>query len=459
MKIAVVGTGYVGLVTGTCLAEMGNEITCVDVDQRKIELLKDGVIPIYEPGLEELVKSNFAAGRLQFTTQIAEAVQSSEVIMIAVGTPPKEDGSADLKHVLKVAESIGQYMNDKKIVITKSTVPVGTGEKVKAMIASQLKTRNSKLEFSVCSNPEFLKEGTAVGDCMRPDRIVIGCEDDFAKEKLTQMYQPFILNGHRVIFMDIRSAELTKYAANALLATKISFMNEVSRVAEKVGADIAAVRQGIGTDVRIGFHFIYPGIGYGGSCFPKDVKALITTAQENGIDLTILNAVENVNQSQRQFYFNKIKTHFKNDLKNKKFAIWGLSFKPETDDIREAPAIDVIVALLQAGASVDAYDPIAGENTTSYFSDKENLKTHFPNISAEEIKSRLNILENEYDVLKNADALLLLTEWKPFRSPDFKRVADLLKKPVIFDGRNLYDQQQMQDLGFHYECIGRKIIN
>ncbi|MEQ1665192.1 MAG: UDP-glucose/GDP-mannose dehydrogenase family protein [Bdellovibrionales bacterium] len=459
MKIAVVGTGYVGLVTGTCLAEMGNEITCVDVDQRKIELLKDGVIPIYEPGLEELVKSNFAAGRLQFTTQIAEAVQTSEVIMIAVGTPPKEDGSADLKHVLKVAESIGQYMNDKKIVITKSTVPVGTGEKVKTMIASQLKTRNSKLDFSVCSNPEFLKEGTAVGDCMRPDRIVIGCEDEFAKEKLTQMYQPFILNGHRVIFMDIRSAELTKYAANALLATKISFMNEVSRVAEKVGADIAAVRQGIGTDVRIGFHFIYPGIGYGGSCFPKDVKALITTAQENGIDLTILNAVENVNQSQRQFYINKIKTYFKNDLKNKKFAIWGLSFKPETDDIREAPAIDVIVALLQAGASVAAYDPIAGENTISYFSDKENLKTHFPNISAEEIKNRLNVLENEYDVLKNADALLLLTEWKPFRSPDFKRVADSLKKPVIFDGRNLYDQQQMQALGFHYECIGRKIIN
>jgi UDPglucose 6-dehydrogenase len=445
MKVAIIGTGYVGLVTGTCLAEMGNTITCVDIDKRKIDMLRDGAIPIYEPGLEDIVKSNFESGRLTFTTDFASAIHNNEVIIIAVGTPPAEDGSADLQHVLKVAETIGQTMKEPKIVVNKSTVPVGTGEKVRASVQKELTKRNLKLNFSVVSNPEFLKEGAAVNDFMKPDRIVIGCDSDEAKQKMQQMYQPFVLNGHRIIFMDIKSAELTKYAANAMLATKISFMNEIARVAEKVGADISAVRQGIGSDARIGFHFIYPGIGYGGSCFPKDVKALVRTARENGIPLEILESVEAVNQSQRKYFVDKISAHFQNNLKGKKFAMWGLSFKPETDDIREAPAIDIIEALVAAGAEVVAFDPIASENMIHHF------KLDHP-----EILKHFKTMDDQYEVLANADALLLITEWKPFRSPDFGKIKQLLKSPVIFDGRNQYDPEQMKISGFTYSCVGRK---
>jgi UDPglucose 6-dehydrogenase len=444
MSLAVVGTGYVGLVTGTCLAEMGNSVTCVDIDKRKIDMLRDGIIPIYEPGLDDLVKSNALSGRLQFSTDLDGAIEKNDILMIAVGTPPNEDGSADLQHVLNVAKTIGQKMNEHKIVITKSTVPVGTGDKVKATIAAELKKRGSSLTFSVVSNPEFLKEGAAVNDFMKPDRIIVGCEDDEAREKLRQMYQPFVLNGHRVIFMDIRSAELTKYAANGMLATKISFMNEVARVAEKVGADISAVRQGIGSDARIGFHFIYPGIGYGGSCFPKDVKALVRTGRENGLEMQILEAVESVNQSQREFFTQKIERFFTSGLKGKKFAVWGLSFKPETDDIREAPALDIIEHLVQAGATVAAFDPIAIENTKNYL---QQQKPH--------TLTSVHFSDNQYEVLKQADALLLITEWKPFRSPDFAKMKSLMKAAVIFDGRNQYDPEQLRTNGYHYISIGR----
>lgn len=445
MKVAIIGTGYVGLVTGACLAEMGNTITCVDVDKRKIDLLRDGIIPIYEPGLEALVKNNSAAHRLTFTTDIAPAIIENEIIMIAVGTPPNEDGSADLQHVLKVAATIGQHMNSHKIVVTKSTVPVGTADKVKATIAEELKKRGATTTFSVASNPEFLKEGAAVNDFMKPDRIVIGCEDEVAKEKLGRMYHPFVLNGHRVIFMDIRSSELTKYAANAMLATKISFINEISRLAEKVGADISAVRQGIGSDARIGFHFIYPGIGYGGSCFPKDVQALVRTGHENGSHLQILEAVEKVNKSQREFFVHKIKTHYKNNLSGLRFAVWGLSFKPETDDIREAPALDIIDALLAAGAHVVAHDPIA----------IPHVRAHYEKSQPHMLNEALQFSGNQYEALKQTDALLLLTEWKPFRSPDFEKMRTLMKAPVIFDGRNQYDPPQMTSLGFTYQSIGR----
>lgn len=444
MNIAIVGTGYVGLVTGTCLAEMGNTVTCVDVDKRKIDLLKDGVIPIYEPGLEELVKSNALTSRLQFTTDIKSAVENCEIIMIAVGTPPSEDGSADLKHVLKVAESIGQNLNSYKIIVTKSTVPVGTGDKVKAVVAKELQNRGVSTQFSIASNPEFLKEGAAIQDCMKPDRIVIGCEDELAKQKLTQLYQPFVLNGHKVIFMDIRSAELTKYAANAMLATKISFMNEMSRLAEKVGADISAVRQGMGSDSRIGFHFIYPGIGYGGSCFPKDVQALVRMGEENKSNLAILEAVEQVNKEQRQFFVDKIKNYFNGSLSGRKFAIWGLSFKPETDDIREAPALDVIERLVQEGATVCAYDPIASENIKNYFADDAR------------VREKLSVVNDQYTTLHDADAMLLLTEWKPFRSPDYAKMKSLMKNPAVFDGRNQYDPHLLKQHGFYYECIGRQ---
>lgn len=442
MKIAVVGTGYVGLVSGACLAEMGNTVTCVDIDQRKIDLLKDGVIPIYEPGLEDLVKSNYSDSRLLFTTDIVSAVNENDALIIAVGTPPAEDGSADLKHVLKVAASIGQHMTSQKLIITKSTVPVGTGDLVKSTLAAELKKRNLNIPFSVASNPEFLKEGAAVNDFMKPDRVVVGCEDSFAKSLMEKMYQPFVLNGHRVIFMDIRSAELTKYAANAMLATKISFINEISKLAEKLGADISAVRQGIGSDARIGFHFIYPGIGYGGSCFPKDVKALVSTGQENGIRLSILEAVEDVNQKQREFFIEKILRTFNNNLKGRSFAIWGLSFKPETDDIREAPALDIIRRLLKEGAVVKAYDPIASENVKAEFQGAANL----------------NFSKSMYEAAEGADALLLLTEWKPFRSPDFVRMKGLMKQPLIIDGRNQYDPENMKQLGFKYQCIGRPSV-
>ncbi len=442
MKIAVVGTGYVGLVSGTCLAEMGNAVTCVDVDQKKIALLKDGVIPIYEPGLEELVKNNAVAGPLLFSTDMGKAVEENEILMIAVGTPPSEDGSADLKHVLAVAKSIGEMMTTPKIVVTKSTVPVGTGDKVKATIQKALTARGLNLSFSIASNPEFLKEGAAVQDFMKPDRIVIGAEDEAAQTKLKQMYHPFILNGHRVIFMDIHSAELTKYAANAMLATKISFMNEISRVAEKVGADISAVRQGIGSDARIGFHFTYPGVGYGGSCFPKDVKALIQIGRDAGLKLEILDAVESVNQSQRGFFFEKIEAHFGKNLSGRHFAIWGLSFKPETDDVREAPALDIIELLLKAGATVTGHDPIANDHVREHFKNRREFQAE----------------NDQYATLKGADALILLTEWKPFRSPDFGKMKTLLKSPLIFDGRNQYEPEQMKELNFKYYSVGRKSV-
>lgn len=443
MKVAVVGTGYVGLVSGTCLAEMGNQVVCVDVDQQKIANLRKGIMPIYEPGLDGLVKSNHDAGRLQLTTDIEAAINDSEVLMIAVGTPPNEDGSADLKHVLKVANAIGRTMTTTKVVVTKSTVPVGTGDKVRQEIQSELDKRGVTITFAVASNPEFLKEGAAVTDFMRPDRIVIGCDSDYAREVLSRMYQPFVLNGHRVIFMDIRSAELTKYAANSILATKISFMNELARVAEAVNADMQAVRQGIGSDSRIGFQFIYPGIGYGGSCFPKDVNALVNTAREVGLNLSILEAVESVNQSQRPFFVEKISRHFEGDLKGRTFAVWGLAFKPETDDIREAPALDVIDSLLRAGATIAAFDPIAADNTKKHFKDRAGIR----------------FVDDQYEVLAGADALLLITEWKPFRSPDFPRMKALLKNPLIFDGRNQYEPATMKALGFGYQCIGRAPIS
>jgi UDPglucose 6-dehydrogenase len=443
MKVAVVGTGYVGLVSGTCLAEMGNQVICVDVDQEKIAKLKNGILPIYEPGLDGLVKSNHDAGRLQFTTDITSAIHDSQVLMIAVGTPPNEDGSADLKHVLKVARTIGQTITSPKVVVTKSTVPVGTGDKVRKEVQAELDKRGVKIDFAVASNPEFLKEGAAVNDFMKPDRIVIGCDTDYAKEVLSSMYQPFLLNGHRVLFMDIRSAELTKYAANSMLATKISFMNELARVAEVVGADMQAVRQGIGSDARIGFHFIYPGIGYGGSCFPKDVNALVNTAREVGVNLSILEAVESVNQSQRLFFIDKINRHFNGDLKGKTFAVWGLAFKPETDDIREAPALDIIENMLNAGAAIVAFDPIAAEHTKAHFKGRAGIR----------------FVDDQYDALADADALLLITEWKPFRSPDFPKMKSLLKNALIFDGRNQYEPASMKALGFGYQCIGRAPVS
>jgi UDPglucose 6-dehydrogenase len=439
MNIGVVGTGYVGLVTGTCLAEMGNKVICVDIDESKVRKLKDGQIPIYEPGLEPLVKSNYENGRLQFTTKISDAVENCEVLMIAVGTPPAEDGSADLQHVLKVAESIGENLKEFRIVVTKSTVPVGTGDKVKAKIEQVLKKRGSNVKFAVASNPEFLKEGAAVQDFMKPDRIVIGCDDADAGKKLAQMYNPFVLNGHRVIVMDLKSAELTKYASNAMLATKISFMNEISRVAEKVGADITAVRQGMGSDSRIGFHFTYPGIGYGGSCFPKDVKALHRTGKELGLKMAILDAVEDVNQTQRQLFIERIMERFGKNLSGKKFAIWGLSFKPETDDIREAPALDVITELTKAGATVAAFDPIAIKNVQEYLGTNSSVRYG----------------KDQYEVLSGVDALILCTEWKPFRSPDFVKMLSMMKSPVVFDGRNQYEPATMKSLGYEYHSIGR----
>lgn len=442
MKLAVVGTGYVGLVTGTCLAETGNEVTCVDIDAKKIELLKDGVIPIYEPGLEPLVKNNYAEKRLHFTTDINAAVDQNDLLMIAVGTPPNEDGSADLKHVLNVARAIGKQMKTYKLIVTKSTVPVGTGDMVRAAVQEELDRRGVKVEFSVASNPEFLKEGAAVADFMKPDRIVIGCDEEKGEAILRDLYAPFLRNGHPVICMDLRSAELCKYASNAMLATKISFMNELSRIAENVGADVLRVRQGMGADSRIGYAFTHAGLGYGGSCFPKDVKALVSTAKQTGLTPTLLEAVEEVNRTQRQRFIGKIKNHFGNHLQGKKIAIWGLSFKPETDDIREAPALDLIREFTAEGAQVVGYDPIAAKNTREYFTANGGA----PGFST---------VEHMYDALEQADALVLCTEWKPFRSPDFEKMKSLMKAPVIFDGRNQYEPEALRKLGFTYTCVGR----
>ena len=436
MKITIVGSGYVGLVTGACFSEVGIDVVCVDINQQKIENLNKGIIPIYEPGLEDMILRNMKKGRLQFTTNIAEAMTDSEVLFIAVGTPPDEDGSADLKYVLAVAADCGKYMNDYMLVVTKSTVPVGTAEKVRNAVAQELRKRNVNIPFDVASNPEFLKEGAAIDDFLKPDRIVIGLETERAKELMNNLYKPFTMNGHPVIFMDITSAEMTKYAANSMLAAKISFMNDIANLCEIVGADINLVRRGIGSDSRIGNKFIYPGIGYGGSCFPKDVQALIRTAGEYGYDLRVLKAVEAVNKDQKTVLFNKIMHYFNDDISGKTIALWGLSFKPQTDDMREAPSLVIVQQLLEAGAIVKAYDPVAMKEARHHFGDS------------------IQYCEDQYEALIDADALAIITEWPEFKFPNFKIVKKLLNQPVIFDGRNIYDKAQIFQNGFNYHCIG-----
>ena len=440
MNITVIGSGYVGLVSGTCFAEMGNKVTCVDIDPIKIEKLNKGIIPIYEPGLETMVLNNVQNKNLFFTTELNEALQNSEIAFIAVGTPMGSDGSADLQYVLAVAKSIGQLMQKRLIVVDKSTVPIGTADKVKATIQKELDLRNSDLEFDVVSNPEFLKEGAAIEDFMKPDRVVVGTDSDYALEKMKQLYHPFYMSRDRFISMDIRSAEMTKYAANAMLATKISFMNEIANICEKVGADANQVRIGIGSDRRIGYSFIYPGAGYGGSCFPKDVKALTKIAKENGYTAQLITAVEEVNDAQKLVIAQKIITRFGEDLTGFTFGIWGLAFKPGTDDMREAPAIYVIKELVKRGAKIKAYDPKAmHEAKTFYLKDLE----------------RIEYFESKYEILKNSDALILLTEWKEFRSPDFEEIKIQLKTPVIFDGRNQYNTFRLEEKGFEYHQIGK----
>lgn len=436
MKIAVVGTGYVGLVTGTCFAEVGIDVTCIDIDQRKIDNLKQGILPIYEPGLEEMVTRNVEAGRLHFSTSLADSIQDADVAFIAVGTPPGEDGSADLKYVLAVARGIGENISRHCVVVTKSTVPVGTAAKVRKELEDALAKRGADVDFDVASNPEFLKEGAAIDDFLKPDRIVVGVASERAEEVMRRLYKPFLMNGHPIIFMDIPSAEMTKYAANSMLATKISFMNDIANLCEIMGADVNKVRLGIGSDARIGNKFIYPGIGYGGSCFPKDVKALIKTAQENGYDMQVLKAVENVNEDQKSVLFNKVQQHFGSDLKGKKFAVWGLSFKPKTDDMREAPSLVIIDKLLDAGCSVTAYDPVAMPEAKHTLGD------------------RISYAKDQFEALIDADALLIVTEWPQFRAPNFEVVARLLKQRVVFDGRNIYDAKEMEAAGFAYHCIG-----
>jgi UDPglucose 6-dehydrogenase len=435
MKITVVGTGYVGLVTGTCLAETGNHVCCVDIDERKVNKLNSGRITIYEPGLEKLFERNLKEERLSFTTSLKEGLKEAEIVFLALPTPPGEDGSADLQYVLGVAHEMGKIITDYKIIIDKSTVPVGTAEKVRTAIAE-----NYSGEFDVVSNPEFLREGVAVDDFMKPDRIVIGTTSERAQKLLTELYAPYVRQGNPIIFMDERSAELTKYAANAFLATKISFMNEIAQMCERLGADVDMVRKGIGSDERIGKRFLFPGIGYGGSCFPKDVKALVHSAKEAGYEFRILNAVTEVNEKQKSHLFTKIKRYF-GDLTGKHFALWGLAFKPNTDDIREAPALEIIQELLKGGASIAAFDPEAMNNVKAVFGD------------------RIAFCETPYDCLQNADALIIATEWNEFRTPDFDKILATIKEPVIFDGRNVFDVATMEKKGFHYESIGRPLIN
>lgn len=443
MKVTVFGIGYVGLVQGAVLAEVGHDVLCVDVDERKVEGLKQGVIPIYEPGLEPLVKENHAAGRLNFTTDAAEGVRHGDVQFIAVGTPPDEDGSADLKYVLAVASTIAEHMEGHRIIVDKSTVPVGTADKVSARVREVLAARGREdLTFDVASNPEFLKEGSAVGDCMRPDRIVIGTESEETEECMRELYAPFNRNHEKMIVMDVRSAELTKYAANCMLATKISFMNEIANLAEILGADIEAVRKGIGSDPRIGYHFIYAGAGYGGSCFPKDVQALIRTADSIDFDATLLKSVEERNNRQKTVLFSKIFEHFKGDLAGKTFALWGLSFKPNTDDMREAPSRVLMEALWKAGAKVQAYDPEAMEETQRIYGSRDDLM----------------LCGTKESTLRGADALVVVTEWQSFKAPDFNAIKAALKQPVVFDGRNLYDPARMQRKGFAYYSIGRQAV-
>lgn len=439
MKVTVIGTGYVGLVTGTCLAEVGNEVLCLDVDPKKIDILKQGGIPIYEPGLQDMVQRNVAAGRLSFTTDIEAAAHYGAIQFIAVGTPPDEDGSADLQYVVAAARNIGRFMNEYKLVVDKSTVPVGTADKVKDALREELEKRGINLEFSVASNPEFLKEGAAVDDFMKPDRIVIGTDSERATQMLRQLYAPFQRNRDRLTVMDVKSAELTKYAANAMLATRISFMNELAVLAEKLGADIEQVRQGIGSDPRIGYHFLYAGCGYGGSCFPKDVQALSRTASENGIELRVLNAVEAANDAQKEILVDKLIARLGSDLKGKRIALWGLAFKPNTDDMRAAPSRTIMERLWKMGADVSAYDPASMEETHRIYGDRSDLV----------------LVEEPMAALKDADALLIVTEWKVFRSPNFDTVKALLRNPLIFDGRNLYEPQTMRNMGFEYFPIGR----
>ncbi len=450
MKISVIGTGYVGLVTGTCFAEVGNDVLCVDIDEKKINGLNNGIIPIYEPGLEQLINANVASERRQFSTDMAQAVQTGDVLFIAVGTPPDEDGSADLSHVIAVARAIGRNLQDYLVVVTKSTVPVGTAEKVRAAIQEELDIRGVAIEFSVASNPEFLKEGHAIEDFMKPDRVVVGADDDRAIEMMRALYGPFNRNHERLIIEDIPSAELTKYAANAMLATKISFMNELSNLAEKLNADIELVRQGIGSDPRIGYHFIYPGCGYGGSCFPKDVQALHRTARQTGYDARILAAVEEVNKDQKTVLLNKIDAHYSQGeqsdssldgtLDGKTFAVWGLAFKPNTDDMREAPSRVIIEGLWQRGARVKAYDPVAAEEAHRIYGERNDFAT----------------FDDYYDTLDEVDGLIIVTEWKNFRSPDIDRMKSLMQQHVIFDGRNIFEPSLFKEAGFAYFGIGRK---
>jgi UDPglucose 6-dehydrogenase len=440
MKITVIGTGYVGLVSGACFADVGNDVLCLDVDPAKIKLLEEGGIPIYEPGLQEMVARNVAAGRLHFTTDGERAAHFGTVQFIAVGTPPDEDGSADMKYVIAAARNIGRHMTDYKVVVDKSTVPVGTADRVRAAIQEELARRGVNTPFSVVSNPEFLKEGAAIADFMRPDRIVVGCDDEQASLNMRALYAPIQRNHDRLIVMDVRSAELTKYAANAMLATRISFMNELANLAEKLGADIENVRKGIGSDPRIGYDFLYAGAGYGGSCFPKDVQALIKTAQDDaGIHLRVLQAVENANDAQKRVLGAKVLKRFGADLTGKHFALWGLAFKANTDDMRKATSREVVSDLLQAGATITAYDPVAMNEARHCFPDEP----------------RLNYAENQSDALEGADALIIVTEWREFRSPDFDHMKARLKNPVIFDGRNLYDPQFIRAQGFEYLAIGR----
>ena len=438
MNIAIVGTGYVGLVSGACFAETGATVTCVDVNPDKINKLLNGVIPIYEPGLDELVKKNIKAGRLKFSTSLADVLNEQEVVFTAVGTPPDEDGSADLKYVLQVAKTIGENLDRYIVVVTKSTVPVGTARKVFSTIKAELDKRGKGIEFDVASNPEFLKEGNAIKDFMSPDRVVIGVESERAKKLLTKLYKPFLINNFRVIFMDIPSAEMTKYAANSMLATRISFMNDIANLCELVGADVNSVRAGIGSDTRIGRKFLYAGCGYGGSCFPKDVKALIKTADDNGYSLEVLKAVERVNNKQKELLFEKLNKEFAAEgLKGRKIALWGLAFKPETDDMRESTALVVIDRLLKSGCEISVYDPEAIDECKRIIGDK------------------VSYCNNKYDAVEDADALILVTEWKEFRLPDWEKVGKKMKRRLVIDGRNIYDAEELKEQGFEYRCIGR----
>lgn len=436
MNIAIIGTGYVGLVTGTCFSEMGVNVTCVDIQEEKINNLKKGIIPIYEPGLEEMVLKNYKAGRLHFTTDLTDCLDDVEIVFSAVGTPPDEDGSADLSYVLDVARTIGKNIKKYTLVVTKSTVPVGTAQKVKAVIRKELDKRGTDIEFDIVSNPEFLKEGDAINDFMKPDRVVVGVESDRAKELMERLYKPFMMNSYRMIFTDISSAEMIKYAANAMLATRISFMNDIANLSELIGADVNMVRKGIGSDSRIGSKFLYPGSGYGGSCFPKDVKALIKTAEQNGYQMRVLKAVEEVNEEQKKILFKKLMKYFEGDIKDKQIALWGLSFKPETDDMREAPSLVLIEEIIKAGGTVKAFDPIA------------------MNESRRRIGDIIEYATDIYDATLGADALLVVTEWKEFRLPNWDTLKQIMNNPVVFDGRNIYERAVVESFGFDYYGIG-----